>query len=48
MDGYGGVVSFELDGEAAEARAVLKELDVFNVAVSLGGVEPLIEHTPSM
>lgn len=48
MDGYGGVVSFELGGDAAEARAVLQELDVFNVAVSLGGVESLIEHTPSM
>lgn len=48
MDGYGGVVSFEIDGNAAQARAVLQELDVFNVAVSLGGVESLIEHTPSM
>lgn len=48
MDGYGGVVSFEIDGDAAEARAVLQELDVFNVAVSLGGVESLIEHTTSM
>lgn len=48
MDGYGGVVAFEVDGDAAETRAVLEALDVFNVAVSLGGVESLIEHTASM
>ena len=48
MDGYGGVVSFEISGDSAEARAFLEELDVFNVAVSLGGVESLIEHTASM
>ncbi|WP_435101610.1 trans-sulfuration enzyme family protein [Halarchaeum sp. P4] len=48
MDGYGGVVSFEIDGDAAVTRAFLEELDVFNVAVSLGGVESLIEHTASM
>lgn len=48
MDGYGGVVSFELDGDAAETRAFLEELEVFNVAVSIGGVESLIEHSASM
>lgn len=48
MDGYGGVVSFEIRGDAAETKAFLQELDVFNVAVSLGGVESLIEHTASM
>ncbi|QLD90505.1 PLP-dependent transferase [Natronomonas salina] len=48
MDGYGGVVSFEVDADAAETRAFLEELEVFDVAVSLGGVESLIEHTASM
>lgn len=48
MSGYGGVVSFEIEGDGAETRAFLQELDVFNVAVSLGGVESLIEHTASM
>lgn len=48
MDGYGGVVSFELDGGAAAVETFLGELDVFTVAVSLGGVESLVEHTASM
>lgn len=48
MNGYGGVVSFEIEGDSAETRAFLQELDVFTVAVSLGGVESLIEHTASM
>jgi cystathionine gamma-lyase len=48
MDGFGGVVSFELDATGAETKAVLAELDVFTVAVSLGGVESLIEHPWSM
>lgn len=48
MDGFGGVVSFEIDADAAETRAFLEELEVFDVAVSLGGVESLIEHTSSM
>ncbi|MFC7199207.1 trans-sulfuration enzyme family protein [Halospeciosus flavus] len=48
MDGYGGVVSFEVAGDAAVAKAFLEELDVFNLAVSLGGVESLVEHTASM
>lgn len=48
MDGYGGVVSFEVEGGIEEAEAVLSGLDVFNVAVSLGGVESLIEHTATM
>lgn len=48
MDGYGGVVSFELDATAVETKAVLEELEVFTVAVSLGGVESLVEHPWSM
>nr|WP_202935086.1 PLP-dependent aspartate aminotransferase family protein [Halorussus amylolyticus] len=48
MDGYGGVVSFEIDGDGAEARAFVESLDVFTLAVSLGGVESLVEHPASM
>ncbi len=32
----------------AEAREIADELDVFNLAFSLGGVESLVEHTASM
>jgi cystathionine beta-lyase/cystathionine gamma-synthase len=48
MDGFGGVVSFELDADGATARAVVESLEVFTLAVSLGGVESLVEHTASM
>ncbi|MFC4448312.1 trans-sulfuration enzyme family protein [Halorussus aquaticus] len=48
MDNYGGVVTFEIDGDGAETRAFVEELDVFELAMSLGGVESLVEHTASM
>lgn len=48
MDNYGGVISFEINGDGAETRAFVEELDAFNLAMSLGGVESLVEHTASM
>lgn len=48
MNGFGGVVSFEVDATEAETKAVLEELEVFTVAVSLGGVESLVDHPWSM
>jgi cystathionine beta-lyase/cystathionine gamma-synthase len=48
QSGFGGVLSFELDGEFADVRAFLEALDVFSLAVSLGGVESLIEHPAGM
>ncbi|MFH5799956.1 trans-sulfuration enzyme family protein [Haladaptatus sp. CMAA 1911] len=48
MDGAGGVLSFELDGDLPEVERFVAELDEFPLAVSLGGVESLIEHPASM
>lgn len=48
MSGFGGVVSAEIDGDAAETRAVVESLSCFSLAVSLGGAESLVEHTASM
>lgn len=48
QSGFGGVLSFELDGKFADAQAFLEALDVFSLAVSLGGVESLIEHPAGM
>jgi cystathionine beta-lyase/cystathionine gamma-synthase len=48
MDGYGGVLSFELAGGFAEAKAFLEALETMTLAVSLGGVESLAEHPASM
>ncbi|OYR40812.1 cystathionine gamma-synthase [Halorubrum sp. Ib24] len=48
MDGFGGIVSFELEASEAETRAFIEGLDVFTVAVSLGGVESLVDHPWTM
>ncbi len=46
--GFGGMISFELDGGEADALAFLSRLRVFALAESLGGVESLIEHPALM
>lgn len=47
MDGFGGMVSFEL-GSRHEALGVASKTHLFFLAESLGGVESLIEHPASM
>jgi cystathionine gamma-lyase len=46
--GDGGVVAVELDATYDETLGFMDELDVFELAVSLGGVESLVEHPASM
>lgn len=46
--GYGGVLSFEIDGAAGDARDFLGRLKIFLLAESLGGVESLIELPAQM
>ena len=48
MDGYGGVLSFELEGDLWDAKAFLEAVETMTLAVSLGGVETLIEHPATM
>jgi cystathionine beta-lyase/cystathionine gamma-synthase len=48
MTGFSGMLSFELKGGEAEAKIFLKNLHLFALAESLGGVESLIEHPASM
>ncbi len=43
MDGYGGMLSFELKGNKQESVKFVENLDIFVLAESLGGVESLIE-----
>ncbi len=43
MDGFGAIVSFEMD-TADEAREAVDRLRIFRNATSLGGVESLAEH----
>jgi cystathionine beta-lyase/cystathionine gamma-synthase len=47
MRGFGGMVSFELETEAA-ARAVAESTRIFLLAESLGGVESLVAYPPLM
>ncbi|MBI4428288.1 MAG: PLP-dependent transferase [Ignavibacteriales bacterium] len=46
--GFGGMVSFEVEGGMHEVNHVLRSVKVFSVAESLGGVESLISHSVSM
>ncbi len=48
MRGYGGMLSFELNGNLTACKKLLGKLRVFTLAESLGGVESLIEHPASM
>jgi cystathionine gamma-lyase len=48
MDGFGGMLSFELAGGHAAARRFLAGLRLFTLAESLGGVESLADHPASM
>jgi cystathionine gamma-lyase len=48
MSGFGGMLSFEIDGGLKETELFLESLRVFALAESLGGVESLIEHPAKM
>ena len=48
MNGFGGIISIQLDTDLAGARRFLERCDVFTLAESLGGVESLIEHPALM
>ena len=44
MSGFGGMISFFLKGNLADAKTFLQNVKIFSLAESLGGVESLIEH----
>jgi cystathionine gamma-synthase len=46
--GFGGMVSFEIEGGEEELRAFVSSLKFFSLAESLGGVESLVCHPASM
>ena len=43
MKGFGGMLSFEIDGDLAVAKKFVESVSIFALAESLGGVESLIE-----
>ncbi|NTV26695.1 MAG: PLP-dependent transferase [Chlorobiaceae bacterium] len=46
--GFGGMVSFEVDGAIEQVNSILRGTKLFALAESLGGVESLIEHPATM
>jgi methionine-gamma-lyase len=48
MSGPGGMISFELNGGLEAGKTLMNNIDMFQLAVSLGGVESLIQHPASM
>jgi methionine-gamma-lyase len=48
MDGFGSMIAIGVRGGLAAGKAMMNSVKVFTLAVSLGGVESLIEHPASM
>jgi cystathionine beta-lyase/cystathionine gamma-synthase len=48
MKGFGGMVSFLIKGGYDEANSFAKNLKIFSIAESLGGVESLLCYPPAM
>lgn len=48
QSGFGGMISFELDGDQRDLIRFLQRLRHFSLAESLGGVESLVAHPATM
>lgn len=48
MNGFGAMVSFDLDDTEEESKAVVNKVKLFKLAVSLGDCESLIQHPFAM
>jgi cystathionine gamma-synthase len=48
QDGFGAMVSFEINGGISAVESFVNELQCFTLAESLGGVESLIAHPATM
>ena len=48
MDGFGGVVSFEVEGSEKDALELIGKLDLITSANTLGGVNSTISHPKTM
>ena len=48
MSGFGAMIAFELEGGLEAGRTLMDSVRLATLAVSLGGVETLIEHPASM
>jgi cystathionine beta-lyase/cystathionine gamma-synthase len=48
MRGFGGMLSFDVEGGLESVRRIVSKVRVFQYAESLGGVESLLGHPASM
>ena len=48
QDGFGAMISFEIEADEEELPVFLSALNLFTLAESLGGVESLVAHPASM
>jgi len=48
MRGFGGMISFVIKGGFPLAQSFLEKTKIFSLAESLGGVESLVSHPPTM
>jgi methionine-gamma-lyase len=47
-NGFGGMMSADIKGGMDAVRTVMNNVKVFSLATSLGNVDSLIQHSPSM
>ena len=48
MRGPGSLISFELKGGVEAGKKLINSVEIIQLAVSLGGIESLIQHPASM
>ena len=48
MRGFSGMMSADIKGGTEAVRIVMNNVKVFSLATSLGNVDSLIQHSPSM
>lgn len=48
MRGFGGMMSADLKGGVKAAKAVMNSVNIISLATSLGNVDSLIQHSPTM
>jgi len=48
MKGFGGMMSIDIRGGIGAARTVMNNVELFSLATSLGNVDSLIQHSPTM
>jgi len=48
MNGFGGMISFDLKDGFEAGKALMNSVEMISLATSLGNVDSLIQHSPSM